>query len=413
MRIRPAHGNHLATLLAAGAFLLLPGCGAEPTGPSGSCDGGSCATAQSCRADGECASGRYCSADGECRSDCVQGGTTCGQGEACSDRGRCVPMHIDVDAGSGADGGTQMGDACVELEVKFEPAIPNVVLLVDQSGSMDADLGGDGPRWNVLRDALLNSTDGIVTTLEDKVRFGLALYTGPEGVGPNRRDPSGETCPLLTQVDVALNNRLAIATEYKPNDWKWETPTGESVDIVAAKLAEMDDEGPKVIVLATDGEPDTCAEPNPQRGQEASIDAVERAHQSGITTFVISVGNDVGEEHLRQVANAGQGLAIDVDQQVRYHLANNASELAAAFDDIVNGVRSCELSLNGVVNEADAATGRVALDGAELVYQAADGWRLNSPTELELTGAACETIKRGDHELDISFPCGVIVPRVK
>lgn len=418
--------NHASFwLLGAGALLLSSACGgADPSGADPSCEsfacqgceGGTCGTVSGCERDGECAAGQYCATDGECRSDCVMGGNACGQGEACDDRGRCAPVLIDIGAGVGSGGGQgsgHSGDACVELEVKFEPAIPNVVLLVDQSGSMDANLGGDGPRWNVLRNALLSSTDGIVTTLEDKVRFGLALYTGPEGVGPMRRGPSSQACPILTEVDVALNNRLAIADKYEFNDWKWETPTGESLDLVAAKLSEMDDDGPKVIVLATDGEPDTCLEPNPQNGQQASIEAVQRAHADGITTFVISVGSDVGEEHLRHVANAGQGLEIDVDQEARYHLANNAAELEDAFDEIINGVRSCQLSLNGTVDANNAASGQVALDGAPLSYEDANGWRLNSPTEIELLGDACEAIKHGDHELDISFPCGVIVPRVE
>ncbi|HEX9621466.1 MAG TPA: hypothetical protein VF989_15085, partial [Polyangiaceae bacterium] len=71
------------------------------------------------------------------------------------------------------------------------------------------------------------------------------------------------------------------------------------------------------------------------------------------------------------------------------------------------------LSLNGTVDANNAASGQVALDGAPLSYEDANGWRLNSPTEIELLGDACEAIKHGDHELDISFPCGVIVPRVE
>jgi hypothetical protein len=45
-----------------------------------------------------------------------------------------------------------------------------------------------------------------------------------------------------------------------------------------------------------------------------------------------------------------------------------------------------------------------------LTYMGKDGWRLNSPSVLELLGSACETIKSGDHDLKILFPCGVIVP---
>jgi hypothetical protein len=85
---------------------------------------------------------------------------------------------------------------------------------------------------------------------------------------------------------------------------------------------------------------------------------------TGDTTYVISVGNEVGQDHLRAVANAGQGLAVDVDTTNRFYLANNQAELATAFDTIVSGVRSCAFTLNGTVQADRAATSSVVLDAA-------------------------------------------------
>ncbi len=43
------------------------------------------------------------------------------------------------------------------------------------------------------------------------------------------------------------------------------------------------------------------------------------------------------------------------------------------------------------------------MDGKFLIYGDKDGWRLNTPSELELQGAACAAIKSGDHDLKIEF----------
>jgi len=227
-----------------------------------------------------------------------------------------------------------------------------------------------------------------------------------------------KTCPIITPVPPALNNYASISAVYKPDDWQGDTPTGESVDATVKILEGVTDEGPKVIVLATDGEPDSCTDPNPksatakEAARQLSVSAVQNAFKKQITTFVISVGNEVGETHLRAVANAGQGLAVDVDQMNRFYRANSQAELATAFDSIVNGVRSCVLALNGTVDTASASTGSVILDGKALAFNDPNGWKLNSPTVLELQGTACSAIKNGDHDLKISFPCGVIIPIV-
>jgi hypothetical protein len=353
-----------------------------------------------------------------CTSDCTATDGRCGSGKSCSSSGQCVPLVIDptslaVDGGHGEGGPGDSADACVQLKVTFTPQTPTVVMLIDQSGSMKEQFD-TGTRWNVLRSALIDPMTGIIPTLQAKVRFGLALYTSDNGFGD--MDPK-HACPIITEVPPALNNLMAISAQYLPDDQKDDTPTGESVDAAVKILDAVTDPGPKVIVLATDGEPDTCDNSDPKGDTELevarqrSLSAVQNAFKAQITTFVISVGNEIGDAHLRAVANAGQGLAVDVDTMDRFFRANSQADLAHAFDTIVNGVRSCVLTLNGVVDQTQAGTGSVVLDGKPVTYNTPDGWRLNSPSVLELTGAACTAIKNGDHDIAISFPCGVIVPR--
>jgi hypothetical protein len=127
------------------------------------------------------------------------------------------------------------------------------MLLIDQSGSMTNAFGGT-TRWNAVRNALVDRSTGVLRALEGDLRFGLAMYTGHDG---NR---SG-TCPILRPpIPVALNRVDAIAAALNaamPDD---DTPTAESVTAVAQMLRAIppsEEPGARVIVLATDGEPDT------------------------------------------------------------------------------------------------------------------------------------------------------------
>lgn len=398
-----------------------------PSGQAAACGVLSCGA--SCQNDQGCGLGLFCGTEGKCTAECLANGNQCSSGQTCSSSGRCtVTPMLDIPglggpsgggaAGTGSAGGGQMM-GCVTAEVKFEKQIPTVVLLVDQSGSMDQTFSGDSTnndaerRWNILRTALMDPASGIISRLQAEVRFGLALYTGPMGTGNGDRTPAGTTCPLLTEVPVGLNNFPNILPVYKENDWASETPTGESVAKVAENLIAVTEPGQKVIVLATDGEPDTCAEPNPQNGQAASITAVQNAFNQGITTFVISVGNDVGEMHLRNVANAGQGLPID-DPGQRFYRANSQVELESAFNTIINGVRTCVFALSGQVQPGFEAQGKVLLNTNQLPYLGADGWVLeDSGRRVRIQGSACETIKSAQAPvIDISFPCGGFTPAI-
>jgi hypothetical protein len=175
---------------------------------------------------------------------------------------------------------------------------------------------------------------------------------------------------LLTEVAVALGNYQAINNVYSSANPIDETPTGDSITVVTNALIPVQSEGPKVIVLATDGEPDTCEVPNPQNGQAEAIAAAQRAFQNDIRTYIISVGQGtVSLKHLQDMANAGQGLSVGGTQNAEYYQANNQAALVGAFNEIINGVRDCKLKLNGQVDPGRAGQGKVTLDGKQIGYQ--------------------------------------------
>jgi len=269
---------------------------------------------------------------------------------------------------------------------------------------MNAEFG-TSDRWQTLRTALMDPAAGIVNTLQAQVRFGLTLYSGMDGAAP---------CPTLTTVVPMLNNFPPIDAAYPVPTTAIidDTPTGESIDAAVGILQAVTEPGPKVIVLATDGEPDTCATPDPQtpEAKEVAIKAAQDAFAQGVFTFYISVGNEVSDMHATEMANVGQGFPRN-DPMQRFYRANDQAALVSAFATIVEGVRNCSFQLSGTVKSDDEALGVVTLDGAIVPYNMPDGWRLSSPSTVLLQGKACETVKdKNDHNVKAEFPCGSIVP---
>jgi hypothetical protein len=159
---------------------------------------------------------------------------------------------------------------CNDINVGFEKIIPTVLLLVDESGSMADNkypTGGAQTRWRVLHDALLGDL-GLVQRLSADVRFGFIGYTG---------DGTAATCPLLARTNifavgsdgVALTAVRSVYPEERPNlPYQGDTPTGAAMRAASKALVDFTEPRPKYNLLATDGDPDTCARPNPQCGQE-------------------------------------------------------------------------------------------------------------------------------------------------
>lgn len=290
-------------------------------------------------------------------------------------------------------------DVCADLNVNVAGVTPTVSLLIDQSGSMTDGFGGTD-RWNAVYSTLMQS-NGVVDRLQGSVRFGLSLYTSFGG-------SAGGECPVITSVSPSLGNLTAIDQVYGPAGPQEDTPTGESIDAVAAELAAFQEPGPKIIVLGTDGEPDTCAQPNPQNGQALAVGAAQRAFSQGIRTFVISVGDQVGRDHLQDMANAGVGNDLNGPDDEPFYVALNPDELVDAFESIVGGVTGCIFTLDGEVDPSREGDGRVAVDGIEL--EPGVDWDLLDGKTIEILGQACDVIQDGDpHDVAAVFPCGAVI----
>ncbi len=323
---------------------------------------------------------------------------------ACGPSGQA---HGDAGGQTRNDGGESGSDALPEVcwvGVNLDPVIPSVILLIDQSGSM-TDPFGSTTRWQAMRDALVDPGQGVVTRLSTKVVFGVTLYTSHSG-------DAGGTCPILQQEPPALNNYADIYTLLWANEPDHDTPTGAAVEAVIDDFPAPEPDGapsPRILVLVTDGEPDTCADPDShgQPAKDRSETAVQTAYAAGIRTFVLSVGDAIAQSHLQRLANGGAGEPL-ASGTAPYYVANDPTDLVDAFDDIIDGQRSCEFFLNGVVNLSEAAAAEVSLNGLPLAHGV--GWQMVDNRTMELLGDACDTfLSTPSVTLDARFPCDAIV----
>jgi len=296
-----------------------------------------------------------------------------------------------------------MPDVCARSDVVAGRVTPQVILVIDQSSSMHDPLGG-GTRWNVLRDFLLKD-DGLIKSLQDKMKFGVAMYSARSA------DPA-DVCPLVTTVQPALDNYDAIAQSYRAAEPIEDTPTGDSIDKIVASLPKPAPDAPRdpvILVLATDGEPDRCEQLDPQgpEAQAETIDAVKRAHGMNIDTFVIGVGAEISRAHQQDVANAGVGMPAG--QNAPFWTAEDDASLRLALMDIIGAAISCEIELKGRV-EGEACSGTVSLRGQTLACKDPDGWELVDPTHIRLLGKACESFRKQEAStLSVTFPCAAVV----
>src|SRR5690606_26518484 len=159
--------------------------------------------------------GTHCGSDGKCTAECAAGSASCGPNDVCDAHGRCVPWQR-------PDGSTDGGE-CVDVTLNPERIVPNIILLIDQSGSMDVDdvpMGGTTlRRGNAVREllvgrcnspsrdpsngyctGLVDGSVGVVGRTHEIANYSLVLYTSATG------GDYPDECPILRTTPVAASN---------------------------------------------------------------------------------------------------------------------------------------------------------------------------------------------------------------
>jgi hypothetical protein len=358
--------------------------------------------------DSECMLGTHC-LNGVCAAQCTatQG---CAVGANCNVRGRCVP-----DVGTGGTGGTGNTNGCQSVTITPTRSIPNVMFLVDQSGSMNAnDFGMNNEnRWTAAHNAIT----GIVDALDPIVRFGLLTYTSDDGF----QNPPCPELPIQNDFGPAGVGAMTDLSNF-PSAFPGgeDTPTGASID-AAVSIIQADPppaDGPTIIVVATDGEPDSCEYPDPGNNtpeqtfsRNLVVTAAGDAHDAGIDVFVLWVGDlddnpsDPTRSHLQDVANAGVTGAGTV------WVGDEPTSLSSAFLNIIGDSISCDIQMDKRFDDQAKACdeGDVRLNGIPL--SCPSEWQVKPGADdvIELVGAACTTFKTEVSTFSATFPCGAII----
>lgn len=372
---------------------VLGACGSHRNGTS-VCDQTpalpECATVCDPNAPNTCPAGFHCAPDGTCDADCTPTGGECGDGFTCTPDGRCEPT-----GGGGPDAN------CPAIHFTPMKTTPSIELVIDRSGSMDqTDIAPT--RFKAITNGLFG-TNGAVTTTQGSVYFGEALFAGDQAPCLSL---AGFTAPRALNNAAALK---ALTTNNPPNGGS--TPTAPAINKVVADFAANPPPmgSPPVILLATDGEPNSCTGSG---GTGPSITAAKNAYTAGIRLFILGLAG-LNTQFLQDMANAGTGQptgqAPNCAGCSKFYTANDPASLSTALNQIINGVLSCDLMLTGQVDPATACDGTVTLDGMPL--QCGTDWMVDpNGTIIHLLGQACTDFKNSANPVvDAAFPCGTVI----
>jgi hypothetical protein len=279
------------------------------------------------------------------------------------------------------------------------------MLLIDQSQSMTERFGAS-TRWDVLRDAIVDPENGLLAWLDSSSSIGLMLYSSVNGFA------EGGACPLLEQVDIAFGNASAIRAAYlaQAPRFRGDTPTGDSIDQAVLALNAVPGSA-KYILLVTDGQPDTCAEPNPQNGIDEAILAAQNAYTQGIRVYTVGVSPEIARGSLQSMANAGMGkdprliFGTDPDAEEPLSASTESRALAEQLKGIIGDARTCNVDLGQQLGPTRAFDGTLELDGTVLRFGDINGWTFVDDDTVQIHGAACDRILGQGERLEIHFPC--------
>lgn len=307
------------------------------------------------------------------------------------------------DGNGGDNGGSDTGPRpdgpiCDEEEINSGSIPPNLMLVVDKSGSMRDDTCAVGcdrkvDDAKVALTFLLNEGDG-------QIRFGWMPY------------PIDSWCAVGV-VDVPCGDDTVSTILQRVNALSANggTPTGETLEAANADPGMHDESRANFVLLLTDGLP-TCpvggGSDVTEQDKTRALNAVTALHQGGIDTFVIGLGealNNSGDPSLlNDMAVAGGRPRAGAD---KYYKANSLAELQTALQDIGGMVIGCNLALGVVPEEPNFLW--VYFDGVLVPRDRnhINGWDYDPDrNQVNFYGPACDQLRSGQvNKVDIKMGC--------
>lgn len=297
---------------------------------------------------------------------------------------------------------------CGESKFQAEPIPPNVMLVLDKSGSMSQarwmDNGEEKTRWASLH----ATTKFLLESFGDKVNFGLKLFPS---IQPGPGFDLSKTCHVDTGIDAACKagNAQAILDILPKADESFmgATPTVSGLTEAYNHLASLSDPNPEVAILIVDGRTN-CEQSN------IGLSAIAAAAKAkDILVYVVGIDLDLATvASLAPVAIAGGTEKI--------YNSTDSKALASSLESIVGGITSCTIPLESTPPHPDHVKVSIGAKleiphlkdfiSCEAAAQAGHsaGWVFNAKKapfkQLELCGDSCSAF-RAQPKVDVGYEC--------
>jgi len=356
-----------------------------PTGAYCS-DVGVCIPTGTCRVDGDCSDGqscgmssRVCLATGSCR---MEG--DCPAGQTC-----------DIEAQT-----CEIGGGCGMSEFGTTRLRPNVLIVLDRSGSMDNEIGGR-TRWDIAKDAIRTVTERF----DAELRFGLATYSSCLSGGCSA---GSVVVPIAESNASAVNGFLAplrgegssdgSAPDYLCDSGDPETSTGRTLHALVGEATLQDPTRSNAVLLVTDGEESgSCTSGGTETGLTGARALL--AQDPSVRTYVVGFSSDVDAAELNGIAAEGGTM--------RFYPAEDEAALGAALETIATDVASCDYALDEAPEDLSMLFVYFNDDPGGIPNDATDGWTYDEATmTLTFHGTSCDSILGGTvSDIDVVFGC--------
>ena len=331
-----------------------------------------------CDGEGDCGDGQFCSAAGLCIPDgrCLVT-EDCDTGMACNEDGVC--------------------EDCGGTEFTTTRLAPNVLVVLDRSGSMEGDIDGR-TRWDIAKEAAMT----VCQNFDADIRFGLATFSAclPGGCSPG-----------TIVVDIADGNAAAIVGFLTPllgvgsptgtppaylcDSGDPETTTGPTLQALVGEPQLQDPARLNAVLLLSDGQETTECD-----GPDGDVAAAALFGQDvSVRTYAVGFTTDADMALMNAIAAAGGTTEA--------YYADDLDGLLEAFESIAMDVMTCDFLLGDVPPETDKLYVYFNDDPAGIPNDPVDGWTYDGATNtIHFHGASCDLILEGGvSDIDVVYGC--------